>query len=134
MITVLPKEIRVNLGAASYSREDLEAAAGVLDGDTAVFLTESARGFEIVLRRPEKTPRARLFALAGAFLNEALSHRYRQKVVRFNGATTQPFLAAVFKMGFPTVPPDPLERLEPQVQEDRRRDLEELLERARKLE
>lgn len=134
MIAVRAKEVSLKLGAESYSREDLEAAAGVLDAETAVFLKERSSGFEVILRRPEKTPRARLFSLAGSFLNEALSHAYRQKVVHFNRNTTQPFLAAVFKKGFPTVPPDPLERLEPQVKEDRARELEGLLEAARKME
>ncbi|UPT75705.1 MAG: hypothetical protein M0D55_08550 [Elusimicrobiota bacterium] len=53
--------------------------------------------------------------------------------MRENAALTTALLSRTFAEAFPSVPPDPLEELEPTVREDRTRDLAQLLEAARRL-
>lgn len=114
-----------------YSRENLRAAALIL-GDRARVLLAAAQGhYRVELSGPAGA--AALRAAAGDFLNEALSHAYRQRVVRFNRPLSGPFFSRLFREGFPAVPPDPLEGLEPQVALDRRAETDALLARAKTL-
>ena len=68
--------------------------------------------------------------LAGNFMNEALTHEYRRKLVRFNKRLSIPLLGGLIRQGFQGAPSDPLEELEPQVKEDREADARMLLKEA----
>lgn len=123
--------VRLTLGRAVYGSEALAAGALALGERAKVYVEESRTAFSVEIRPARKASAAALAALGGEFLNEALSHACRQRVVRENAPLTQALLAPLLAKGFPAVPEDPLEELEPQVREDRTRDLAELLERAR---
>jgi len=117
--------IRLKLLKTIYSRESLEAGALVLGEKVKIFLKESGKFFVVEMRGSRKA--------SGEFLNEALNHQYRQKVVKFNSDLSGAVLSRLFAQGFPAEPADPLEELEPQVKKDRARDLADLLETAGKL-
>ena len=131
MIRFLSDKVILKLSAAFYSRESLQAATQVLDSWIHVSLSRGAGSYEAILYHPARVPRHVQMAVVGTFLNEALSHQYRQKVVRFNRALTQPVLAQVFKKKFIAASPDPVAELEPQIAEDRRRETAQLLEAAK---
>ena len=116
-----------------YPRESLEAGALVLGERAEVRLTPQARHFEVEINGTGRTSEAALRALVGEFLNEALSHTYRQKVIRFHAASVQPALVRVLREGFSAMPEDPLEMLEPQVRADRRRETKELFAQAKSM-
>ncbi|MDP3540850.1 MAG: hypothetical protein Q8T11_00120 [Elusimicrobiota bacterium] len=119
------------LGRPPYGAEALAAGALALGTRAQVFVDETKKAFSVEIRPAAALPASGLLALAGEFLNEALNHEYRQRVVQANAPLTQAVFAPLFAKGFPAVPADPLEELEPQVKADRARELEELLERAR---
>jgi hypothetical protein len=117
---------------ADYPRESLEAAAATLPDDVQVFLGSAGREHRVELRAARPAA-ARLRRLAGAYADAALSHAYRQQVVRAHGDFSSALLASVFERGFKPVPADPLEELEPQVRLDRTRDLDSLLVAAKRM-
>lgn len=121
------------LGKSAYSAEALSAAALVLGERAQVFLDETKKEWRVEIRPARKSSAAALRGLAAEFLDEALSHEARQRVVCECSALTTAVLSPLFAKGFPAVPPDPLEELEPTVREDRARDLAELLAAARRL-
>lgn len=121
----------LSLGRPPYGSEALAAGALALGARARVFVTETKAAFAVEIEPAKALPPAKARALAGEFLNEALNHEYRQRVVAFHAPLTQAALAPLLAKGFPAVPPDPLEELEPQVKADRARELAELLREAR---
>lgn len=125
--------MKLRLGRPLYSAESLAAGALALGTRAQVFVTESKTAFSVEIEPAAKASPAGLLALEGEFLNAALNHEYRQRVVRANAPLSQAVFAPLFAKGFPAVPADPLEELEPQVKADRARDLAELLAQARSM-
>ena len=125
--------VQISLGKPLYGAESLAAGALALGTRAQVFVDESKAAFAIEVAPAGKLAPAAALALAGEFLNAALNHEYRQRVVAANAPLTQAVFSPLFAKGFPAVPADPLEELEPQVRIDRARDLEELLAKAREL-
>lgn len=121
----------VSLGKPLYGAEGLAAGALALGTRAQVFVDESKTAFAVEIRPAKPCPPAALLALGGEFLNEVLNHEYRQRVVSAHSPLTQAVFSPLFAKGFPAVPADPLEELEPQVKADRQRDVEELLALAR---
>lgn len=121
----------VKLGKPLYGAEGLAAGALALGTRAQVFVGETKAGYSVEIKPAEPLTEPGLLSLGGEFLNEALNHEYRQRVVRANAPLTQAVFAPLFAKGFPAVPADPLEELEPAVKADRARDLEELLAQAR---
>lgn len=121
----------LTLGRPLYGAEGLAAGALALGTRARVFVGETKAAFSVEIKPAKPLPPAALLALGGAFLNEALNHEYRQRVVQANAPLTQAVLSPLFAKGFPAVPSDPLEELEPQVKADRAKELEDLLARAR---
>ncbi|MBI5629742.1 MAG: hypothetical protein HY921_02525 [Elusimicrobia bacterium] len=122
-----------------YSRESL-AAGALAAGDRAlVYLEEGSKAYKIEFKWTKGragigglSQRRRVQAV-GEFLNEALSHAYRQKVVAFNFKQTQEVFSRLLARGFVAVAADPLEELEPQVRLDREAEVGSLMEEAHKL-
>lgn len=123
----------IRLAKPLYGAESLGAGALRLGRRAKVYLVEKKGEFSVEIAPAEPLAPEALRALAGEFLNEALSHEYRQRVVQAHAPLSQAVLGPLFAKGFPAVPADPLEELEPQVRADRQRDLEDLLAQARKL-
>lgn len=133
MIEIKNGRAALKLSKSFYSEESLQAAALALGKRAKVFLEKRKDHFQAALRGGKKRTPGALLVLAGEFVNEALSHQYRQSVIRFNRDFSQAVLGRVFAKGFPAMPADPLEELEPQVKIDRERDTRDLLEAARKM-
>lgn len=125
--------VRLTLGKPLYGAEGLAAGALALGTRAQVFVDESRTAFSVEIKPAVKTSGPGLLALGGEFLNEALNHEYRQRVVQASAPLTQAVLSPLFSKGFPEVPADPLEELEPQVKADRARDLAELMAQARRM-
>lgn len=125
--------VALKLGKPLYGAEGLAVGALALGERAQVFVDETKTSFSVEIKPAEVLPPARLRALGGEFLNAVLNHAYRQRVVLANAPLTQGVFAPLFAKGFPAVPADPLEELEPQVKADRARDLEELLAQARRM-
>jgi len=123
----------LKLGRPPYGAEGLAAGALALGTRAQVFVDESRTAYAVEIKPAAKASASGLLALGGEFLNAALNHEYRQRVVRAGAPLTQSVLSPLFAKGFPEVPADPLEELEPQVKADRARDLAELLARARSM-
>lgn len=121
----------VKLGKPLYGAEALAAGALALGTRAQVFVDEKKSSFSVEIVPAARLLPADLLALGGDFLNEALNHEYRQRIILANAPLTRAVLAPLFAKGFPAVPADPLEELEPQVKADRARELEELLAQAR---
>ncbi len=119
------------LGKPLYGAESLAAGALALGIRAQVFVDETPTAFSVEIVPAAPAEAAALCALRGEFLNETLNHEYRQRVISANAPLTQALLSPLFAKGFPAVPADPLEELEPTVKADRARDVEELLARAR---
>ena len=134
MISVRGRRAVLRLSKAIYPAESLRAAALAVGSGARIFLREGRGSFEVEILPAGAAPKSELLRLAGEFLNEALSHLYRQKVIRERRETSAAVLSRLFAEGFPAMPPDPLEQLEPQVRADRERDTEELLASARRIE
>ena len=131
MIRISGGRAVVVLTRSLYSRESLAAAALVVGERAAVFLSRTRSDFEATLVPSRPASRRRLRALAGEFLNEALSHGYRAEVAAFHRALSAPVMARLLAEGFPETRTDPLEEMEPQVKADRREETERLLDAAR---
>lgn len=123
----------IKLGKPLYGAEALAAGALALGVRAQVFVDETKAAFAVEIVPAVASTPAQLLALGGEFLNEVLNHEYRQRVVHANAPLTRAVFAPLFAKGFPAVPADPLEELEPQVKADRARDLEELLAQARSM-
>jgi len=123
--------VAVKFGKPLYGAEALAAGALALGKRAQVFVGETKSVFSVEIVPASRLTPAALLALGGEFLNEALNHEYRQRVIQANAPLTRAVLAPLFAKGFPAVPADPLEELEPQVKADRVRDVEELLAQAR---
>ena len=121
----------VKLGKPLYGEESLAAGALALGARAKVFVSETKSSFSVEIEPASPLPSAAALALGGEFLNETLNHAYRQRVISANAPLTRAIFAPLFAKGFPEVPADPLEELEPTVKADRARDLEELLAQAR---
>lgn len=121
----------LKLGKPLYHAESLAAGALALGKRAQVFVDESKTAFSVEIKPASALPAAGLLALGGEFLNETLNHEYRQRVVQANAPLTRAIFAPLFAKGFPAVPADPLEELEPTVKADRAKDLEDLLAQAR---
>ena len=135
MMTIKKDRAALRLDPSVYSKESLLAAAGALAGRARVFLGKAGGELVVEVRaeKPARSSKGVLLALAGEVLNEALSHQYRQQVIRFNRAASAGVLARAFSSGLHGLAPDPLEELEPQVRLDRQRETEGLLAAARGL-
>lgn len=123
--------MKLKLGKSLYGAEALAAGALALGTRAQVFVDETKAAFSVEIVPAGKVSPAAALVLEGEFLNEALNHEYRQRVVRANAPLTQAVFAPLFLKGFPAVPADPLEELEPQVKADRAKDVADLLEQAR---
>ena len=123
--------VRVRLGKPLYGAEGLAAGALALGTRAQVSVDETKTAFSLEIAPARALKPAELLALGGEFLNAALDHEYRQRVIRANAPLTQAIFAPLFAKGFPAMPADPLEELEPTVKADRARDIEELLSQAR---
>jgi hypothetical protein len=121
----------IKLGKPLYGAECLAAGALALGERARVFVDETKTSFSVEIVPAGRPSAAALRSLGGEFLDEALNHEYRQRVVKANAPFTQAVLAPLFAKGFPAVPADPLEELEPAVKADRLHDVVELLARAR---
>ena len=130
---IVKGSILVKLGKPLYGAEGLAEGALALGKRAQVFVDESKTAFSIEIVPAKPLRAAEALALGGEFLNEALNHEYRQRVVQANAPLTQAVFAPLFAKGFPAVPADPLEELEPAVKADRARDVEELLAQARSM-
>lgn len=119
------------LGKPLYGAEGLAAGALALGTRAQVFVDETKAAFSVEIVPAGASTPAQLQALGGEFLNETLNHEYRQRVVLANAPLTQAVFSPLFAKGFPAVPVDPLEELEPTVKADRARDVEELRAQAR---
>lgn len=128
MILVKGRCAVLTLSARSYSLEDLRAGALLLGNRARVLLRPRAGRYRVSL-----SARSGVRTLAGEFLNEALSHQYRQRVIRFNRELSRALLAQRLARAFPPPAPDPLEEMEPQVRIDREAETSELLARARRM-
>lgn len=125
--------VAIKIGKPLYSAESLAAGALVLGKRAQVFVDESKASFSVEIEPASPVPAAALRALGGEFLNEVLNHEYRQRVIQANAPLTRAIFSPLFAKGFPAVPSDPLEELEPQVKADRAKDLEDLLAQAKEL-
>jgi hypothetical protein len=123
----------IKLGKPLYGAEGLASGALALGTRAQVFVNESKTFFSIEIKPAAKLTPDALLALGGEFLNEALNHEYRQRVIQANAPLTQAVFAPLFAKGFPAVPSDPLEELEPTVKADRLKDVQELLAQARSM-
>lgn len=123
----------LKLGKPLYGAEGLAAGALALGTRAQVFVDETKTAFSIEIKPAKAMPPAQLLSLGGEFLNETLNHEYRQRVIQANAPLTQAVFAPLFSKGFPAVPADPLEELEPTVKADRARDVEDLLAQAREM-
>lgn len=121
------------LGKPLYGAEGLAAGALALGTRAQVFVGETKAAFSVKIKPAMPLAPGELLALGGEFLNEALNHEYRRRVIRANAPLTQALLAPLFAKGFPAVPADPLEELEPAVKADRAKDVADLLAQARKM-
>lgn len=121
--------LTVKVSAAHYPEESLRAGLNVLDGDVSMSLTGRGATRTVTLEWSDMGPRD-LEVARGEFLNEALSHAYRQTLIKFNAELTAAVLGRFFAKSFPEIPPDPLEGLEPQVAEDRKAETEALIRTA----
>ena len=126
--------MKISKGVASlklprplYTQEAIEAAARALIGGIEVNLGVSRGFFEIQITADDPK------GAAGIFLNEALSHVYRQRVIRFSSPLTGPVLSRALDRCFPPPGEDPLEMLEPTVREDRTKDAAALLDAAKRM-
>lgn len=125
--------VAMKLGKPLYSGESLASGALVLGKRAQVFVDESKTAFSVEIKPASPLPAGELLALGGEFLNETLNHEYRQRVIQANAPLTRAIFAPLFAKGFPAVPADPLEELEPTVKADRAKDLEDLLAQARSM-
>lgn len=128
---IIKGAVTIRLGKPLYGAESLAAGALALGTRARVFVAETKTAFSVEIVAAGAAAPARLRALGGEFLNEALNHEYRQRVVQFNAPLTHAVLGPLIAKGFPEMPADPLEELEPQVKADRLQDVEELMARAR---
>lgn len=133
MMEFSASSVRLRLPRKRYGPEAIKAGALVVGKGAQVSLARAGADFLVEVSVEGKATRAALRALAGEFLNECLSHLYRQKVVAFNGSLSAAALAPALARVFAPPRADPLEELEPQVKADRRDDAEALLEEARRL-
>jgi hypothetical protein len=101
--------------------ESLRAAAICLGTKADIRLIAKRQYWTIVI---QSKARARIERIADELLNEALSHSRRQECLKsahnLIGIVTQRLLA----QGFPAIPDDPLEQLEPQIRTDRNEETE----------
>jgi len=111
-----------------YPRAALAAAAFALDGRAAVSLGADGRRWRLEV---ESAGREDAFQLLGLLLNDALLRTLRAARLREAGALAAAVAGRILEKGFPPAPADPLEQMEPQVREDRAREISELLARAR---
>ncbi len=125
-MTAPARRERLLLDKGVYPLESLRAAAAALEGRAEMSLNEEGRNWRVELRSRSQT------AAGGEFLNETLSHLYRQKVVRFNRDLSGALLARALDRGLLQGTPDPLEQLEPQVRADRQEETRRLMESARR--
>ena len=132
MISVTAKAATATLPKAAYPRESVEAGALVVGARARVYLEEKGASWRLKLEPARRCSLEQVRALLGALLDEALSHAVRQKVVAFNRALAAPILARALESGFPNMPHDPLEQLEPQVRADREKDVADLREYAKR--
>ena len=128
---IIKGSVSFKLSKPLYGAEGLAAGALALGTRAQVFVDETKTAFSVEINPAKPLPPAQLLALGGEFLNETLNHEYRQRVIQANVLLTQAVFAPLFSKGFPAVPADPLEELEPTVKADRARDVEELLAQAR---
>lgn len=128
---IIKGAIAIKIGKPLYSAESLAAGALALGKRAQVFVDENKTAFSVEIVPSSPLPTGGLLALGGEFLNETLNHEYRQRVIQANAPLTRAIFAPLFSKGFPAVPADPLEELEPTVKADRAKDLEDLLAQAR---
>jgi len=128
---IVKGSIIVKLAKPLYGAEGLAAGALALGRRAQVFVEETKTAFSVEIKPEGKLAEPRLLELGGEFLNEALNHEYRQRVILASSPLTQAVFAPLFAKGFPAVPADPLEELEPTVKADRLKDVEALLAQAR---
>ena len=112
-----------------YPRASMAAAALALGRRARVTLSAEGRNWRVAV---STAGRADVETLLGEFFNEALSHARRQARLKQVKPLIAAFAARLLSRGFPAVPPDPLEQLEPQVRLDRAEETAALLERARR--
>lgn len=115
----------LDLPVALYRRESLVAAARALGERAAARIARAGARWKVTVSPTERE---------GDFLNEALSHEYRQRVLRARGTLSAAVLGRAIERGFAAVAEDPLEMLEPRVREERAAELAGLLAAARELE
>jgi hypothetical protein len=133
MMEFKPRSVRLVVPRKRYGPEALKAGALAVGAAAQVFLDRKGTSFVVDIVVDGKTTRAKLRALAGEFLNECLSHLYRQEVVAFYGKLTAAALAPTLAGVFAPLPADPLEELEPQVKLDREAETAALLDEAGRL-
>lgn len=122
----------LRLSRRVYGRRQLAEAAADLGAAARVSL--SREGDDFLVRVEPAASGADPRALERRFLELALDAAYRAAALRFQGELAAGALEAACQRARLHEPPDPLEQLEPQVREDRRRDVAALLERAAGLE
>jgi hypothetical protein len=113
-----------------YPRGALAAAAAGLGAGATVRLGAEGRRWRLQV---EAAGRADAEELLGRLLNDALLRALRAARLREAGALAAAVAGRLLAAGFPAAPADPLEQMEPQVREDRARDVAALLSRARSL-
>jgi hypothetical protein len=131
-ITVSAASVVACLPKSSYPRESIESGALLVGARAKVFLETKGSNWIVTVKPVKKTSKDELLGVAGALLNEALSHAFRQKVVALNRPLASPVLERALEAGLPQTPHDPLEQLEPQVRADREKDIADLMEAAKR--
>jgi hypothetical protein len=132
LITVSASSVVAELPKSAYPRESIESGALLVGSRAKVFLETKGSNWVVTVKPVKKSSKDGLVAIAGALLNEALSHAFRQKVVALNRPLASPVLARALEAGLPQTPHDPLEQLEPQVRADREKDIAELMEASKR--
>ena len=81
--------MKFKLGKPLYGAEALAAGALALGTRAQVFVDETKSAFSVEIVPAGKVTPAAALGLEGEFLNEALNHEYRQRVIRANAPLTQ---------------------------------------------
>lgn len=132
MIAAKKNRVRLRLPGSIYRKESIAAGACVLGEKAKVFFGKKGTDWEIELHFTKLTCPSDRTRLVGEFLNEALGRNFRQQVIRFNRPISKIILSRLWR-AFETMPPDPLEQMEPQIQIDRQEETSKLMEAARQM-
>jgi len=125
------KTVPVSLASAFYSVESLKGAAAAV-GLKIISTRKSAGTLTVRLAAKKAASQARTQSMVREFLDEALSHEARSRTIKGASEKTSAVLAAVYQGSFLCVPWDPLEEMDAETAESRKRETARLLKESRK--